>query len=248
MLGLSWDPGAAFVQLRNTWEIHHMAVLPFKLTAFAGTLTLVAGMASASTHTTVDFTDASVWTDSSSSVTVFAGTGAESEVTISADPDALTFTPPVPRDDAPFGPLVSTSEGAGVSDDEISFPNDSITVSFSSPGVLFKGVHLGKLFSNTNDDEAEIAVLTFSGGEVVQFVGAVPFVSNTTGYQFFALPKAIRTNSVTFTAFDQNDGKGSPDYALLGVDVAPVPIPASLALLISALGGLGFLSRRRQAA
>lgn len=208
---------------------------------------MAATAAAAATHVTVDFTDAATWNDPSSSVTLFSGQGvAETTVTISGAGGPITFNAPNER--AAFGPLVSTSEGLGIGDDEISFPNQSITVSFSGQGVLFKGFHFGKLFADTNDDEAEIAVVTFNTGESFEFAGTIPFQSTTprlTGYQFFALPTPVRATSVTFSASDQNDGVGAPDYALLGIDVAPVPVPAPFALLAAAMGGLGVLSRRR---
>jgi hypothetical protein len=42
-------------------------------------------------------------------------------------------------------------------------------------------------------------------------------------------------------------GTGDESWAVNDVDVAPVPVPAALPLMIAALGGLGLMARRRRA-
>ena len=53
---------------------------------------------------------------------------------------------------------------------------------------------------------------------------------------------------MTFTALSTNDKRANPDLAVAAISVAPVPLPAAGWLFVSALAGMGVLSRRRKAA
>lgn len=65
-----------------------------------------------------------------------------------------------------------------------------------------------------------------------------------------APPTTVKTTSYGFNggAFRLIYAAANGDPSVLNVDVQAVPLPASALLLVGALGGLGFVSRRRRAA
>ena len=103
----------------------------------------------------VDFTDASVWSDGTDSQTIDLG-GYDTDVSLSAVGGDIIFTPydgpnPAPPALAASGLVAGTdpanaNDGIGITpDDEISNPNDRLTVTFSKP-VLVSGFSFLDLF------------------------------------------------------------------------------------------------------
>lgn len=188
---------------------------------------------------TVDFTDDSVWASGSSTFVVDGVT-----VSLSSTGGAIQQT----AFDAPAdtgGLFNGSTDGLGIGDDEISFGDQSITVSFSAP-VKITGLRFLDLFLGPLGQDFEVAIATFSGGDVVNTsaFAAGPgngFVSN----ESFS---PIVASSVTFTAGIGNDGAGSPDFALAGLsfeNVSIVPLPATVLLMGAGLISLAAAGRRR---
>ena len=198
------------------------------------------GLVSAADAAIIDFTDSSVWVDGSSTTVV---NGATVSLSSTGGPIRQTLQGP-----GPIGPLAGLSDGLGIGDDEISFgrtPTESITVTFSKP-VRVSGLFFLDLFQSRTGLDLEDAIATFSGGQVVT-TDAVVTPSNGIGFasNFFA---SIITTSITFTAAPGNDSLGLADFALAGIEVQPIPIPASVVMFGSALLGMGLLTRRKRAA
>ena len=199
---------------------------------------LALGMASGANAALVDFTSLTQWPDSSATPNVAGAT-----VSVSATGGLITQN--LDGAPGPIGPLAGETDGFGVNNDEITFPAQSITVTFSR-AVRVTALYFLDLFIARDNSDEEEAVATFSGGEVVSTIATatVPgfgFGSNDLG------PKGIITTSITFTAASTNDNIGNPDFALAGIEAAVVPLPAAGWLFLSALGGMGLLARRRNA-
>ena len=200
--------------------------------------TFFVGLAGAANAALIDFTDTSVWVDGSSTTVVNGAT-----VSLSSTGGKITQNGQAP---GPVGPLLGLSDGLGIGDDEISFgrvPVESITVTFSKP-VRVSGLFFLDLFQSRTGQDLEDAIATFSGGQVVT-TDAIVTPSDGVGFasNFFS---SIVTTSVTFTAAPGNDGLGRADYALAGIEIQPIPLPASVALFGSALFGMGLLARRNR--
>jgi hypothetical protein len=218
-----------------TWE----KVMNFKsLIVAAVAATGFAGAASATSL--IDFTDSSVWSSGSSTDTVLGSTVSLTSV----PPGSITVNNPGPVgvNDGGLG-LAFDGDGLGVRDDEITSPGQSITVLFSGAGLNVAGFAFLDLFIADDASEREVADVEFDDGTVMSFDAQS---KGNGGFAYYAIaPK--RTTSLTFTAESTNDKRADPDYALAAIEVAPIPLPAAGWMFISALAGMGFLSRRRRA-
>ena len=93
------------------------------------------------------------------------------------------------------------------------------------------------LFSNASaTDQEEMRVTVGAApGAVDAFLQA----SSLSQPGFGDLQTMLKGSIFTFWAGVGNDGAGRPDFALAGVTIAPIPLPASALLLLGAVGGLG---------
>lgn len=144
---------------------------------------------------------------------------------------------------APDGNDVVTQNAAGLGVDlgvgnppEINGGFDLLTLTFSEK-VSFTSIRFGEVDS---DDDADIYIDGAILLEDVKFGGVAGnpylFAAGITG-------TSISIGADTLFGFL---GAGD-DFRVLGITVAPVPVPAALPLLAAALGGLGLLARRRAA-
>jgi len=155
----------------------------------------------------------------------------------------------------PPGDLECFRDGIGVSDgngnqdddDEISSRNgQSLTITFDDV-VRITGLAFLDLFMDDDSDNRENAHVAYTGGSdnflsdpnQVRFDGSSGFL-NVTGLN-------ILTNFLTFTVADgllQDREYG--DFALASVSVSAVPLPPAVVMFGVALGGVGFMARRRR--
>lgn len=215
---------------------------------------VAAGAVSASASL-LDFTDNSSYT---------ARTSAIAEGTLS---DGNTWTIlPTPEDfrltyvdsDAPAGdastlPLKGDNDGIGVSprggrsDDEITAPDEMLTLEFRNT-VRLNTLYFLDLFKSNEDQTTESALVSVDGTPNVGFDAQEVFAQG--GFGFGSFDVNLKGKSFTFSAGSllpaNNDDVGNPDYALAGADVSPVPLPAGLLLLGGALAGLGVARRRNK--
>jgi hypothetical protein len=194
---------------------------------------------------TIDFTDSGSYT-----FTPAAATGSTDGIgwTLDSVPDTsvLTISGPYDGDAAPATPLALENDGIGVLmttevDDEVTFPAESLTMTFDA-AVEVTGFYFLDLFG----DET---VTIYADGELVPLTvvnaTSVAFDNSVGGYTYYALGATV--TSLTFVPGSLNDNAGNPDFALAGIDIAAVPVPAAGLLLLTALGGLGLARRRKTA-
>lgn len=215
----------------------------FKSLALAGALAL-GGTAGASAAT-LDFTDFSSYTFSS---TEASGTFMGVEWTMTSTGGVLTRNPGYDGDactgclsksemQALTG-LALDGDGIGVgNDDEVSL-REMVTITFER-SVKLVGVYLLDLFA---DEEADVWV----NGVFESGIASTAIASTTGGFVGVGPDEPIWLTSISFTPWVFSK-KSNPDFAVAGLEIAAVPLPAGGVLLLTALGGLGLAARRRKA-
>lgn len=140
--------------------------------------------------------------------------------------------------------LALDNDGIGVQDDEVTFDSEYVDVIFGRP-VTITDVYFLDLFVDPNDaTNRERAFISVDGAEPIFFQdGMQAKAGNNAG---FADRVGLLTGtSWRFSAGADNDGFGEPDYALAGLEIAPIPLPAAALLLLGGLGALGAMKRRK---
>lgn len=118
--------------------------------------------------------------------------------------------------------------------------------------VALNGVTVFEGYFNLGGGGSD-SVITNTLGWAWSAVTSGPWTGGTATVSGFAnLLAGANTFSVTFAAVGPynggNQGTGDESWALNNLDVSsvsPVPLPAAAPLLMAAIGGLGFASRRR---
>jgi len=145
--------------------------------------------------------------------------------------------------------LAFENDGIGIKDDEVSYPSESLTMTFDQ-SVTVTGVYVLDLFG------AETTEI-YSNGVLVGTIAALSGATNSTddnstdGYSYIKFSTGVTTTSLTFKAGPKNDTPkafGSPDFALAAITLAPIPVPAAGLLLLGGLGALGAAKKRRKTA
>ena len=196
-----------------------VAALSFGLTA-----------ASTAAHATlIDFTDPATFTVAGSTIT---GSGFEKLTATGGNFNTKEAGP------GAIGPLAGKIDGLGIRDDEISFPTESVTLSFADE-VTLTAVYLLDFFLGER-------MSVSNGTDTVEFLAVA-----TDKIGFFGGGVGLAGKVFTFTPGRTDDTNSLVgDFALAGVGfdkggVPIIPLPAGVLLLGTALGGL-VISRRRK--
>ncbi len=199
--------------------------------------------------TILDFTTLSTFDSISSSGA--SGSGLGYTFTLTTNPaDQLTFAESVTGPTCAM--LACEFDGLGVTDDEITTNGitQSITITFDREVVL-TGLFFLDLFISPDQSSIEEAELSIDGGATINpgLVALEVFDNGatTSGFAYYS-GLSYSGTSFTFTSSNTNDNIGFADYALAGIQVAAVPLPAGMLLLGGALGALGFARRRKAVA
>lgn len=159
----------------------------------------------------------------------------------------LTGTPLPPNTDEvgggrPLGGLAWENDGVGIGNDEVTQGTQSLTLTFSEEVTMTSALYLD-LFAIADHESAIISVGSAPGAVADETFATAGSVGG------FATTGSLSLTGTSFTffagsGFDDGDG----DFALAGVNIAPVPLPAGILLMGTALGGLGLARRRKQKA
>ena len=218
----------------------------------------------------IDFTDRNVWsgqyTGATSqatygNLTVTLSTRAKERANFNQDFDGNKQGDDQSYCQAFSGPLACISDGLGIGDDEVTAIDLTVTPPIQSATLTFNrkvrivGLHFLDLFTDKPQESGDVtreqANVYVDGAYVpgdtstfTTFQAMNSFQENG-GYAFYATNILAHQTATFFaSAFPNNDGVGRPDFALAGVAVSPIPLPASALLFMGALAGLGLLRRK----
>lgn len=237
----------------------------FKTLALAGAVAL--GSAAGVSAATIDFTDRSTYSPSPAvGQTTVTGSTNGISWSLSAGGGYLTDFQNFDGDEAGNDFMAFESDGIGVSqdlagkvDDEVSFGvngGEYLMLTFTSGPAEIIGAYFLDVFGF---EGVKVTFYSTMFGEFFEIFdearnpldNAVEEYETATFGGYFAIGgPAIEVTALKFEAIGFNDfngGVGNPDFALAGIALAPIPLPAGGVLLLTALGGLGLAARRRKA-
>jgi hypothetical protein len=208
----------------------------------------------------LDFTALSTFT----SATYANETGASGSIngvtwTVTASPAQLRYNMPKGSGDLtgadkgydgtakPSDELAFVGDGLGIKDDEVTkAKSEYLTLTFSK-AVKVKALHFLDLFySRMGIEQVDVS------GDLTALISSDQELQPGTGGAIGGYKKATIANSgpvfsITFrpTATTKDGDDGSADFSLAAVEIAAIPLPAGGILLLTALGGLAAVRRRK---
>jgi hypothetical protein len=147
----------------------------------------------------------------------------------------------------PGSELAFEGDGIGIKDDEVTLQKDEyLTLTFSK-AVKIKSLHFLDLFySRLGTEQVDVS------GDLTALISSDQLLEPGTGGAIGGYKKQTFANSgpvfsITFrpTGTTKEADDGSADFSLAAVEIAAVPVPAGGILLLTALGGLAAMRRRK---
>jgi hypothetical protein len=147
---------------------------------------------------------------------------------------------------AGFPPLAGEYDGLGISNDEITYPSEWITITFVKP-VTLTAVYFLDVFFRAGGADTESGIVS-KGGAPGAIDGSVAASVPTSEGVGFAQITGLSLKGTTFTFWaGPGEDDSSADVALAAIEIAPIPLPAGALLIGTALGALGLVRRRKTA-
>ncbi len=216
---------------------------------------LTAGAANAAL---IDFTNEASYSNGTFAFSTSSITGSVSGVNFSLIPTPANGTLTRTTGDAPgsnAAPLNGSNDGIGIDTDEVNFTAaggpQQLTLTFARE-VTVNTLYFLDMFTQPNagdDDDKKEAVTVSYGANSQTFRSTEEFVAGRFGFKSFG-GLSLTGTSFVFTPTTGTDLQADPDFAFAGVDVtvsdvAPVPLPAGIVLMGTAMAGFGAMRRRK---